>query len=744
MRPHSPTNRLARILLQMSQRRTSRLVEGHLRISSGNIRARSRLAVGVAAAALVFAPPAFAQTETLPPAPTPAPAPEGGEKPAPDASAAPAPEAGRTYTPEDFTRYAPRTALDMLQRVPGFTIQSAQVQRGLGQASGNVLLNGQRVSNQSDDIVTQLGRIPAGNVVRIEIADAATLDIPGLSGQIANIIVRAQGITGQFAWTPEFRTNFSEPLYSRFSLSVSGKQGPVEYTLGLENQASRGAAGGPTLIFNADRSLRETRQDVLQSNFDQPRVSARFVIDGPGSSVGNLNMIYRDYWYNYVEDGERTRPGELPFDRAVRSQEDGHNYEIGGDFEFALGSGRLKLIGLQRYGSNLLQDEAIVSFRDGRDTLGSYFVRNSEELERIARAEYRVRALGGDWQLSGEAAFNALDVSSLFGTLQTDGSIDLAPFPGSDARVEEARYEGIVSYSRPLAQGLTLQIAAGAEYSQLSQAGAGGLTREFVRPKGNINLAWNANANTTINLRLNRRVGQISFFNFVDSIELSDDTGNNGNVNLVPPQSWEAEVEGVLRFGAYGQTTLRAFYHMIEDVIDVIPIGATGQGIGNIDSAMRMALDWRSTVNFDPFGWAGARLDLRVLFQHSEVDDPLTGETRQISNINRRFIEGSLRWDIPGTDWAVGSAWSSLKNSSNYRLTEVGRQSEGPAFVNAYVEHKDVFGLTVRATIGNLADARQTWDRTVYAGRRTDPIDFIEKRDRLIGPIFAFQVRGRF
>jgi hypothetical protein len=36
------------------------------------------------------------------------------------------------------------------------------------------------------------------------------------------------------------------------------------------------------------------------------------------------------------------------------------------------------------------------------------------------------------------------------------------------------------------------------------------------------------------------------------------------------------------------------------------------------------------------------------------------------------------------------------------------------------------------------------WDRTVYAGRRTGPIAFIEDRNRTIGPILSFQVRGRF
>jgi outer membrane receptor for ferrienterochelin and colicins len=719
----------------------------YMRVSRRQRTAALRLAS--AAAALICWPAMAAAQDADPaaPPPTPAPAPpvtqpEG--QPAADAAVAPAVEGSRTYTPADFARFAPRTALDMLQRVPGFTIQQAVQERGLGQATGNVLLNGQRISNKSDDILTQLGRVPAGNVVRIEIVDAATLDIPGLSGQVANIIVRADQISGQFSYSPEFRTNFTDPLLSRFSVSLSGKRGPVEFTLGLENQASRGGAGGGTRIFNADGTLREQRYDVFTSDFDQPRASARFVIDGPGSSIGNLSMIYREFWYDYEEDGVRTRPGQLPFERDVHTQEDGHNYEIGGDFEFALGPGRLKLIGLQRSTHAVLTDRVTSTFADGRPQTGQLFVRDSTDLERIGRAEYRWSAGGADFQLSAEAAFNALDTGSEFGTLQPDGTLTLAPLPDTIARVEEARYEGILSYGRRLSPSLTFQIAAGAEYSQLSQLGAGGLTREFVRPKGQITAAWTPSSNTTVNFRLQRRVGQISFFNFVSSVNLRDDVGTDGNVDLVPPQSWEGEVEFVRRLGPWGQTTLRAYYHLVEDVIDFIPIGATGEGVGNIDQATRMGVDWRSTFNFDPIGWTGARLDLRTLLQRTELKDPLTGEERPISNTTEFFIEGSVRYDVPGSDWAFGSAASYNNNSLNYRLTEFGYQTEGPVFANVYVEHKDVLGLTVRATAGNIFDARSTWDRFVYVNRRTGPLDFIERRDRLIGPIFSFQIRGRF
>ena len=115
-----------------------------------------------------------------------------GQSPEPPATA---PE-GRTYSPADFTQFAPRTALDMLTRVPGFSIREENDERGLGEASGNVLINGQRLSGKSNDILTELSRIPAKNVERIEIVDAATLAVPGLRGQVANVFVRATGING--------------------------------------------------------------------------------------------------------------------------------------------------------------------------------------------------------------------------------------------------------------------------------------------------------------------------------------------------------------------------------------------------------------------------------------------------------------------------------------------------------------------------------------------------------------------
>jgi hypothetical protein len=108
------------------------------------------------------------------------------------------------------------------------------------------------------------------------------------------------------------------------------------------------------------------------------------------------------------------------------------------------------------------------------------------------------------------------------------------------------------------------------------------------------------------------------------------------------------------------------------------------------------------------------------------------------------LAELALRHDIPGSDWAYGASMNYQFNALNVRLTEIGRQWEGPVFANVFAEHKDLLGLNVRASIGTVLGATSMFDRIAYVGRRTGPVAFREKRDRRIGPIFSFTVRGKF
>ena len=676
----------------------------------------------LAIAALLCAPAAFAQD--APP-----------DKPAVAGS--------RVFTPADFERYAPRNALDMLQQVPGFVIREVVQERGMGQATGNVLLNGQRLSGKSNDVLGELAKIPAANLVRIEIIDGAKLDIPGLSGQVANVVTKPGGLSGSWKWRPDVRRYYTDPQLTRAEISVSGSRPLLDYSIGLDNNANHSGAGGGTDIFNADGSLREVRDDVWTGETDRPRLTARLGYHDAKGRIGNLNASVQKLVSTYVEDGTRTGPGVPDRERSVRSRDGGPNYELGGDYEFGLGRGRLKLIGLDRFTRTPSETTVETRYDDDTPVEGDRFRQEGEETERIGRMEYRWKA-HGDWQVSAEYAFNRLDLVSELFLRDPGGVYQPVPLPGGTATVQEDRYEVMGTYGRSLRPDLTLQVSAGAEYSRLEQAGAGGLTRAFRRPKGLVSLAWKPNARLDVNMKLQRRVGQLDFYDFLASVDLNQGQQNAGNPELVPPQTWEFEVESARDLGSYGNTTLRAYRQRIDDIVDIIPIGVDGESPGNIDRASVHGVEWKGTFTMDPFGWRGARIDAQVQFERSKVTDPLTGEERPISNNLKQLASLAWRQDVPDTRWAWGGSLDYSFYARDYRLSEVGRQWEGPVWGSLYLERKDWHGLTARATLGNALGATSMWDRTVYLDRRTGPVDFLEDRHRRIGPILSFTLSGKF
>jgi len=694
--------------------------------------------LGMLLAGAAFAPPLWAQeTQTgdaAPPQPTEVPTP--GEVPA-----------GRqVYTPADFARYAPKTAADMIQQVPGFQVRESEQLRGLGQATGNVLFNGARPSTKSDSLFTLLTRIPAANVERIEIVDGATLDIPGLSGQVANIVSKATDLSGQFAWTGQVRAHYADPLFTRASVSISGRSGALEYEVGLDNDdAGRSAAGGRTLIYDGDGLVTENRFDVWTSNYDAPKLSGKLTWTGAGGSVAHANAHYQRTYSRYDEFGERFSPGLPDRERIFIERNDTWNYELGGDYEFALGPGRLKAIGLRRFNHEPYLQETVTSFADGSTAIGDRFTQTGDLGETIARGEYSWKMLGGDWQLAAEAAFNTLDnVAGLF-VLDPSGEFIEVPYPEGTGGVKEDRYEALLSYGGKLTDTLSFQIVGGAETSTIAQTGANGLTRSFFRPKGTLSLAWKPSADFDASLKIRRRVLQLDFYNFLARAFLNDGNANEGNSELRPQQDWSYEAEINKKLGRWGSQQFRLVYRDVEDYVDIIPVAGGGEAVGNIPKSWAAAIVSTSTIKFDPAGLKGLKLDVTGVLQTSRLRDPFTGEERHWSGFATRQLFGTLRYDMPDTDWAFGAEASHTYFEPRYRSNAVDRTWEGPWFAGLFVENKDVFGLTVRADAANLLNARSRRYREVYTGLRgATPIAFIEDRDRLIGPIFSLSVRGNF
>ena len=84
---------------------------------------------------------------------------------------------------------------------------------------------------------------------------------------------------------------------------------------------------------------------------------------------------------------------------------------------------------------------------------------------------------------------------------------------------------------------------------------------------------------------LARVVGQLSFGDFLARVDLDQGNGSAGNVNLVPPQSWELNFEAKKDLGAWGTSTVKLYGKRYQDYIEWIPLPGGVESRGNIDTA---------------------------------------------------------------------------------------------------------------------------------------------------------------
>ncbi|MEE3217844.1 MAG: TonB-dependent receptor plug domain-containing protein [Pseudomonadota bacterium] len=653
----------------------------------------------------------------------------------------------QVFEPAYFAQFAPRNALDMVDRIPGFSISGGndQGQRGLGQATQNVIVNGERLSSKSESVRDQLRRIPATDVVRIEILDGNATSIPGLTGQVANVVYTSNGASGQFEWTTGFRPHNTEAQLFGGEISVIGSSGSLDYTVSLSNENNRFGADGPVSITDRDGALIESQYSKLSGKFDNPKISTAFSYDFGGDVTANLNLSYGSDFFSLKEPETAIDSAGVTRTREALVEEDGPEYELGGDIQFPFGPGSLKLILLERFERDNYSSSVIDRLSDDSPPRGFRFEQTNGAGERIGRLEYDWKLWGADWQLSGEAAFNRLDRRSRLFELAPGGEFFQLAFPQGNGGVTEDRYDASLSISRSLSSTLSVQVIGAMEFSTIEQTGFAANSRSFKRPKGSFAATWKPRDDFDISVTLAKRVSQLSFGDFLASVSLNNDNQNGGNNELVPYQSYNVEIEANKTFGAWGSLKLEARKAWFQDFIDWFPLPGGGEARGNIGDADRLHLQANATINLDPLGFRGARVDLEVVKRDMNVIDPFTGLTRPFSYDQEGSFEIDFRHDVPGTDWAWGANLDHFDQAPYARRFEIGREWEGKVFGSLFIEHKDVLGLTVRARANNLLGARDYFRRTVFDGPRPDgAVRFEEYRSRRIGPIFRLTVSGDF
>ncbi len=644
-----------------------------------------------------------------------------------------------SYAPEYFTPFQPTTAIDMVARIPGFILQGGDTgERGFGQANLNILINGRRPSSKSSDASEILGRIPADKVKRINIVDGASLDIPGLSGQVADIITAGGSLSGNWEYAARWARD-TEPQLLEGEISVSGSSGDLAYVASFRAGQFTFSENGPETFADGFGTVFEDRTEDIGFAGNRPQLDLNLTWTPNNGHIANLNLageLFNQRFSNnetFQALTPRGNTGQSRFDNG----EDEYNYEIGGDYTLPFGIGKLKLIGLHRFENSEFTD-VFQNFTTGQLPFVSRFDRDAEEGETIARAEYSwARGNQHDWQLSAEGAFNVLDDTSGFTNNNTSPN-------STTVRVEERRAEGNLTHSWAVSDRLNIQTSLGGEYSRLAVVSGTDPAREFVRPKGFISASYKQSDHYTWRSKIERGVGQLDFGTFISAVNLTENFVSSGNAQIVPTQFWNAEVELERKDPKTLSGTVKAFVRFIEDPIDRIRFNDGTEGPGNLDDALLYGIEANATLLLDSIGWDGARLELEGALRDSQIDDPITTLTRRINNTNIWDYEIELRRDIPNTPYAWSLELDQNRQSPFFRLDQSFDVHLDRPSMQFTVSHKDFLGMRLDLTLQNILKFNIERPRIIFDGDRNGNILEIQNFSRSRGRRISLVISDTF
>lgn len=639
---------------------------------------------------------------------------------------------GRTvYEAAYFTQFAPSNALQIVQRVPGFTLELGnQDVRGFGQAAGNVVINGQRPSSKSDTLETILARIPASRVARVEVGpgDLFGSEFSGKPVVLNLVTTSAGGLAGTF--NGQLRRTYTGRVEPDVTVSALLRRGKSSFN------ASAGYQAYPTTEEGFDRVTALPSGDLVEFRRKVNRIADRTLFvsgawehNGGDNRTAHLNFRVSQNWFELGQKNDVFPVGGTVRDDRLTQDYDSRNYEVGGDVTRPLWGGGLKLIGLatRRHRHNV---DTSLNRVLGVVTGGLVQDLDNQRDETVARMVWnRSNFHGWSVETGVEGVINKLDSDVNIFRIDATGAQTRIDLPVDQAAVKEYRGEAFVNAGKALSKTLRLDLGLTYEASRLTVSGDAQAERvlKFVKPKASLDYrdesGWHAQ------LSVARTVAQLNFEDFISTAELTNDRVNGGNADLVPQRAWEFLATLEQPILGDGVVKIEAGYNRISLVQDRIPTPEGFDAPGNLGNGRVFILKSTIDAPLAKFGIKGGRLTINSSLVDTSVQDPYTGRKRHFSGYSLYSANASFRQDLG--KWAYGATFYYNEPTFFFRQNEIDRPFSDNPYVQAFVEYRPTSKTTVTFSLDNATNAAAFRDRTFFSPDRSNPFpNLFELRHR--------------
>ena len=673
---------------------------------------------------------------------------DGAEAQAPEPTSVPNKNAqdaaGRVvYDAAFYAQFAPRTALDMVNQTPGFSFDGGDDEtRGFSGAVGNVLIDGERLGAKSQTLEDVLLRVPASEVLRIEILRGTDV-----AGDASNAAVLANVIrtrtAGGGTWMAGFEmTNEHKPTPTgRFAWS--GRSEDREYSIGATTYAHDHNSEGPREVTDGTGELVANRTGGFPHESDEHAVNGQY---SQGLGGGRLVVTGQASYFAYAEDFwlRSTAPDRTPLESEVDPYEDSaRSGEAGVTYQRPVAQWDMTLTALAT--RKRFESDVVATHFDGAEVQDSEFTQalSQHSGETIARATFTRDIWAGRLEVGAEVAVNTLDGEMDLTEDVGNGPVPIA-VPNANLSVEENRGEAFVSHAWQINPLWSLDSRLATESSRLSFTGdtEQSVSLTYVKPRVQLTRKFGQHQ---LQVRAFRDVGQLDFTDFVSTARLADDLINGGNPDLRPQTAWAAEVEGDLRFPNDAALRLRLFHHWLDDVVDFVPVGPPDGLIdapGNIGKGTMDGIELSLRMPLQPL-LPGGTLTVAGTYRDTDVTDPLTGEHRQISDFFESDIKVELRQDLNVAKLAWGLNFLGTSADADFRSSEVDRFRQLHR-LDAFIETTWIAGTKIRLEMMNILDDFEERDRRFYTPDRNGVLSFRETAEFYPDMWWMLTVSGNF
>lgn len=671
-------------------------------------------------------------------------APGSAQSPAGDAPAAAPTQVGRTtvYDAVFFTQYAPRTALDIARRVPGFNLDLGNADiRGFAAAAGNVVINGARPSSKAETLETTLLRIPARRVSRVEVGPG---DLYGAEysskSQVLNIILSAEGGIDANT-TASIRRLYTGRLVPDGSASALIRHGAssINLSAGFGNTLNQ-EEGTDTISDLADGQLLEHRRKFNSYQDFNPYLSASWSLERAADNSFRLNARWSPGQFDLEQRNRVTATAEAPHDDSLIQDYDNSVFELGGDVTRPFADGAVKLVGLTTRRKRNNFDEYILRnglLSDGAVQVGGFEqTQKAQRNETLGRLTWSRQDLAGfSFEGGGEAVVNTLDSNVELFVVEQSGDRTRIDLPIDNARVKEKRAEAFVNLGRSISPALRLDGGITFEYSHLTVSGDATADRELKFWKPQATVDWKPGGGWHTQLSVKRTVAQLDFYDFVTVAELSTDRVNAGNTNLQPQRAWEVRATAERPLLGDGLVKLDLGYDHISMLQDrILVFDDDGNGFdapGNIGIGKHAF----ATLNIDaPLSrlWSGLRVKANGTIRRTRVKDPISGSARNFTGFypNWEWYVEARRDKGP---WSYGFTVSDRAKITFFRTDEFDVNFNGGPYATAFVEYRPGPRTSITLDADNALNTSGNRSRRLYFPNRAGPelvLDELRERNR--------------